>query len=209
MQQPIKSARFVTSVALDSSTKIAPLPQIAVAGKSNVGKSSFINALTNHGKLARTSGAPGRTRLINYFEVRYGEKDAFHLVDLPGYGYAAVSRAEKQKWGPLIEGYLHSSQHLKLLLLLVDIRHDPGENDLIMNEWIRSMNIPYLVVATKSDKIGKSQWHRRCMDLAFHLKLDFIEQVQPFSSLNRQGVAQVWKHMVQALQNKQDQAQHV
>lgn len=199
MDQPIKSARFVTSVALGSEPAISPLPEIAVAGKSNVGKSSFINALTNHGKLARTSSAPGRTRLVNYFELRYGGQSAFYLVDLPGYGYAAVSRAEKQKWGPLIEGYLRGSRQLKLLLLLVDIRHDPGENDLQMNDWIRAMNIPYLVVATKSDKIGKSQWHRRRMDLAFHLKLDLLEQVQPFSSLNRQGVQAVWEQMLSAL----------
>lgn len=200
MEQPIKSAKFITSVALGSTPqKINPLPEIAVAGKSNVGKSSFINALTNHNKLARTSGAPGRTRLVNYFELRYGDKEAFHLVDLPGYGYAAVSRAEKEKWGPLIEGYLRGSQQLKLLLLLVDIRHDPGQNDLQMNDWIRAMKLPYLVVATKSDKIGKSQWHRRRMDLAFHLKLDMLEQIQPFSSLNRQGIQGVWQQMEKVL----------
>lgn len=196
---PIKNARFVTSQALDSPAPSFDLPEIAIAGKSNVGKSSFINAITRHGKLARTSGAPGRTRLVNYFELRYAEAQALHLVDLPGYGYAAVSKAEKAKWGPLIEGYLRSSQNLKLLLLLVDIRHDPGENDVQMNEWIRAMNIPYLVVATKSDKIAKSQWHRRRMDIAFHLKLDFIDQVYPFSSVNRQGTDAIWEQMYTAV----------
>ena len=127
------------------------LPQIAVAGKSNVGKSTLINRLCRRNKLARTSSTPGKTRLINIFLLN----DMFHLVDLPGYGFAKVDRQEKLRWGRMMQDYFTGSEELKHVLCLVDIRHDPTEDDLTMNRFLRETGIPFTVVATKADKISR------------------------------------------------------
>ena len=149
----IKYAEFVTSVALGQPYP-APLGfEVAIVGKSNVGKSSLINRLCGNGKLARTSSQPGKTRLINFFSINRGQ---FYLVDLPGYGYAKASKAEQQKWGELIESYLASGR-VDHLLMLIDIRHAPTENDRQMLQYLLYYNIPYTLIATKSDKLAKSQ----------------------------------------------------
>ena len=146
----IKSAEFVTSMAAYVPPQ-PPLPQIAIAGKSNVGKSSLINCLCRRKALAKTSATPGKTRLINLFLLN-GE---FHLVDLPGYGFAKVDKQEKLRWGDMMERYFRNTQELRLTLHLVNIRHEPTQDDLQMNAFLRGMGLPFLVIATKADKISR------------------------------------------------------
>ena len=150
----IKNAEFLTSVALGSNLPNDSAPEIAIAGKSNVGKSSFINFLVNQKSLAKTSSTPGRTRLVNFFSINKGE---LYLVDLPGYGFARVSDEEKDKWAKLIEGYLTSSPMLKGVFLLVDCRLEPTDNDRLLIQFLYSMNIGCTIIATKCDKLSKMQ----------------------------------------------------
>lgn len=150
----IKKSKFVISMAEFKSFPGQGLPEIALAGKSNVGKSSLINSLTNNSKLARTSSAPGKTRLVNFYQLN--DEDMF-LVDLPGYGFAKAPRQEKDKWAAMIEGYLERSQNLRHVLQLVDIRHTPTQEDQMMVEYLRHYDIPFTVVATKADKLSKAQ----------------------------------------------------
>ena len=146
----IKSAEFVTSMSAYKAPSPA-LPQIAVAGKSNVGKSSLINCLCRRKSLARTSATPGKTRLINLFLLN----NEFHLVDLPGYGFAKVDKAEKARWGQMMEDYFRDADELRLTLHLVDIRHEPTQDDLQMNAFLRASGLPFLVIATKADKVSR------------------------------------------------------
>jgi len=147
----IKSAEFVTSLADYGDFPGRGLPQIAVAGKSNVGKSTLINRLCRRSKLARTSATPGKTRLLNIFLLN----GAFHLVDLPGYGFAKVDKREKQRWGAMMQDYFAKAEELRHVLCLVDIRHEPTEDDRTMNRFLREMEIPFTVIATKADKISR------------------------------------------------------
>ena len=147
----IKSAEFVTSMAEYGKFPGKGLPQIAVAGKSNVGKSTLINRLCRRNKLARTSSTPGKTRLLNVFLLN-GE---FHLVDLPGYGFAKVDKQEKLRWGKMMQDYFAEAEELKHVLCLVDIRHEPTEDDITMNRFLRESGIPFSVIATKADKISR------------------------------------------------------
>lgn len=149
----ITKSSFVRSLSAFSEFPGQGLPEIAMAGKSNVGKSTLINSLTHNSKLARTSSEPGKTRLVNLYRIN----DAFFLVDLPGYGFAKAPKQEKQKWGEMIEGYLQGSKHLKRVLMLVDIRHAPTEDDQLMVEYLRHYDIPFSVIATKADKLSKAQ----------------------------------------------------
>ena len=153
----IRKSKFVTSLAELKPFPGQGLPEIALAGKSNVGKSSLINNLTNNSKLARTSSAPGKTRLVNFYQIN--DEDMF-LVDLPGYGFAKAPRQEKEKWAAMIEGYLEKSHNLKHVLQLVDIRHTPTQEDVMMVNYLRHYNIPFTVVATKADKLSKAQRSR-------------------------------------------------
>ena len=150
----IKQARFIVSVANASEIKDFGAPEIAIAGKSNVGKSSFINFLVNQSKLAKTSSEPGRTRLLNYFEINNGE---YYFVDLPGYGYAKAPKGEKEKWGALIENYLRTSKNLINVFVLVDIRHEPSADDKMLINYLYSYHIPFTVIATKADKLSRAQ----------------------------------------------------
>lgn len=149
----IKNAKFVQSLSAFKEFPGQGLPEIAMVGKSNVGKSSLINNLTGKSGLARTSSEPGKTRLVNLFLIN----EAFFLVDLPGYGFARASKQEKDKWADMIEGYLKNSGHLKRVFLLVDIRHEPTINDQMMVEYLRHYEIPFTVVATKADKLSRAQ----------------------------------------------------
>ena len=147
----IKNAEFITSLAAYGDFPGKGLPQIAVAGKSNVGKSTLINKLCRRNKLAKTSATPGKTRLINIFLLN----GAFHLVDLPGYGFAKVDKQEKLRWGKMMQDYFTEAEELKHVFCLVDIRHEPTEDDKTMNRFLREMDIPFTVIATKADKISR------------------------------------------------------
>ena len=166
-------------------------PEIAFAGKSNVGKSSLINSLVNRKALARTSSQPGKTQTINFYNVN----NALYLVDLPGYGYAKVPQSEKEKWGKLIERYLHGSDQLRAVFLLIDIRHEPGANDKIMYDWICHNGYEPIIIATKLDKIKRSQIQKQVKLIREGLKVRPGTQIIPFSSETKQGVTEVWNLM--------------
>ena len=152
-------------------------PEVAFAGKSNVGKSSLINGLMNRKALARTSAQPGKTQTINFYNIN----EAMYLVDLPGYGYAKVSQSEKEKWGKMIERYLHTSKNLKAVFLLIDIRHDPSANDKMMYQWILDQGYQPIIIATKLDKIKRSQVQKHIKMLKTGLQLVPGTKVIPVS----------------------------
>ena len=164
----IKKAKFITSVADKSKIYETNAPEFAFAGKSNVGKSSLINYLTGQSKLAKTSSEPGRTRLLNYFEINDGQ---FYFGDLPGYGYAKVSKEEKIKWGDLIETYLKTSENLKNVFVLLDIRHEPSADDLLLISFLFTLNIPFTIIATKADKLSKMQTRKAVAMLSAETKV--------------------------------------
>lgn len=163
--------------------------EIAFAGKSNVGKSSLINALMNRKSFARTSATPGKTQTINFYNIN----DIMYLVDLPGYGYAKVSEKEKIQWGKLIERYLHSSKQLKAVFLLIDIRHDPSANDKMMYDWIVDSGYHPVIVATKLDKIKRSQVTKQVKAIRTGLGLGKDDILIPFSSQTKQGLDTLWE----------------
>jgi len=171
------------------------LPEIAFVGKSNVGKSSLINSLLGRKSLARISSAPGKTRTINWYEV----DEQLFFVDLPGYGYAKVSKAEQLKWGKVIETYLHKRESLKLVLLLVDVRHAPGEGDQMMMQWLQHYNVPTLVVATKSDKIKRSQHDKQKKIIREVLGISKNELLL-YSSETKAGRDEVWQRILNMVQ---------
>ena len=175
-------------------------PEVAFAGKSNVGKSSLINALMNRKSLARTSAQPGQTQTINFYNVN----DSLYLVDLPGYGYARVSKEEKEKWGKLIERYLHTSKQLKTVFLLVDIRHVPGENARIMYDWICRNGYQPVVIATKADKIKKSQLQKQIKILREGLSVKPGTKLIPFSAQTKQGREEIWNEIEEAAGLKEE-----
>ena len=178
----VKKAEFVTSIADEKSLTDFGMPEIAVAGKSNVGKSSFINFLTSNKKLARTSSEPGRTRLLNYFKLN----DELMLVDLPGYGFARVSDKEKAKWAKLIDGYLLTSKRLINVFLLLDIRHEAGEHDKMLANFLYHNNIPFTIIATKGDKLSKNAKQKAKRELANSIGVG-VDDVIVTSSLSGEG----------------------
>lgn len=190
----IKSAKFVTSVA-DKSKLLNTLPEFAFVGRSNVGKSSFINYLTGRNKLAKASSEPGRTRLVNYFEVNDGE---CMLVDLPGYGFARVSDAEKEKWATLIEGYLLESTRLVNVFVILDIRHKPSELDRVMVRFLNHYRIGFTIIATKIDQIKKHEVAKQVKMLADELCLT-PSAIYPVSSSEKKGKEAVLARMEELL----------
>ncbi len=196
----IKKSSYVKGVSQYSQCIVSDLPQIAVAGKSNVGKSSFINFLVNDSKLARTGKLPGRTRLINYFLINENSCDEFLLTDLPGYGFAKVSDAEKLKWASLLENYLAKEKMLKHVFFLVDIRHEPTKDDITMYNYLFKNNVPFTLVATKADKISKSQVKNRCRSIASIFKLG-ESNVIAVSSLNKIGKEGILDRIEKVLQS--------
>ena len=184
----IKKVNLDIVVGVTSTLPETSFPEVAFAGKSNVGKSSLINALMNRKSYARTSSQPGKTQTINFYNIN----DAMYLVDLPGYGYAKVSEQEKIKWGQLIERYLHSSAQLKAVFLLIDIRHAPSENDRIMYQWIVEQGFHPIIIATKLDKIKRSQVQKQMKVLREGLKLIPGTTIIPFSSQTKQGRDGIW-----------------
>ncbi len=187
----ITNAEFITSIAALSKYKEASAryecPEICVAGRSNVGKSTFINCITGRKKLAKASVTPGRTRLINLFDLNRG---ALVLADLPGYGYAAAPKSERQSWAKLIEGYLGTSEKLKRVFALVDIRHEPTALDKQMLKYLYAYNIPFNVIATKADKLSKSQIHAAVQTVSTSLAVG-RDDIIVFSSVNGTGKEEV------------------
>ena len=186
----IKSADLETVVGVTSKLPENLLPEFAFAGRSNVGKSSLINKLVNRKALARTSSQPGKTQTINFFLLN-GE---FYFVDLPGYGYAKVSKELQAKWGKMIERYLTRSRQLRMIFLLVDIRHEPSAGDKQMYEWVKSNEIPAVIIATKADKINRSQLNKQLAMIRKELG-GAREPIIPFSKETGQGYDEVWKVM--------------
>lgn len=165
------------------------LPEIAFAGRSNVGKSSFINSMINRKNLARTSSKPGKTRTINFYIIN----DEFRFVDLPGYGYAQVSKKEQEKWGHIIEEYLSTRNNLKEIVLVVDIRHEPTNHDLMMYNWIKSFGFRGLVIATKADKVSKGNWKKHTGIIRRKLGISNPDLIISYSSLNKLNKEKVWE----------------
>jgi len=182
----VKTSEFVTS-AVKPSQYPESLPQLAFCGRSNVGKSSLINCLLNRKKLVKTSSTPGKTRLINFFIIN----KLFYFVDLPGYGYAKVSKKEREKWRPMIETYFKIEENLLGVTVLLDIRHNPRDEELALLEWFDQYHIPYIVVLTKADKLSKSKQmkqHKHIADILSRPK----EGIIVFSAKTRKGKEQVW-----------------
>lgn len=185
----IRSLNLETVCGITSKLPDNQLPEIAFAGKSNVGKSSLINALMNRKSYARTSATPGKTQTINFYNIN----EEMYLVDLPGYGYAKVSEQEKIKWGQLIERYLHGSKQLKAVFLLIDIRHVPSANDKMMYHWIVEMGFHPIIIATKLDKIKRSQIQKQIKIVKQGLDLVPGTMVIPFSAETKQGRDEIWE----------------
>lgn len=184
----IKSVNLETVCGITSRLPENTLPEFAFAGKSNVGKSSLINGLMNRKSLARTSAQPGKTQTINYYNVN----DRFYLVDLPGYGYAAANVEIKAQWGQMIERYLHSSRQLKAVFLLVDIRHEPSGNDKIMYDWILHQGFEPVIIATKLDKIKRSQIQKQIGLIRQGLDAAENTAVIPYSAQTKQGREEIY-----------------
>ena len=163
-------------------------PEIAFAGKSNVGKSTLINAILGRRALARTSSQPGKTRTINFYDVN----GQMYVVDLPGYGYAKVPKSETAKWGQMIEDYLQRRQELRAIILLIDIRHEPGKNDIMMYDWLKHFGFDIIIAATKADKLNRSQIPKQLAVIRKTLQLAPGDVLIPFSGEKKTGVAELW-----------------
>ena len=184
----IKSVQLETVCGITSKLPDNILPEIAFAGKSNVGKSSLINGIMNRKSLARTSSQPGKTQTINFYNVN----EVFYLVDLPGYGYAKANQEVKAQWGKMIERYLHSSKQLKAVFLLIDIRHDPSANDKQMYQWMRHYGFDPIIIATKLDKINRSQIQKQLKAIRVGLEAQKDTIIIPYSSLSKQGREEIY-----------------
>ena len=185
----IKSINLETVCGITSTLPENRKPEVAFAGKSNVGKSSLINALMNRKSYARISATPGKTQTINFYNIN----DRLYLVDLPGYGYAKVSEKEKAQWGRMIERYLHASTQLKAVFLLIDIRHEPSANDKMMYKWIVEQGYEPVIIATKLDKIKRSQVQKHVKMLKEGLGLVPGTKIIPFSSVTKLGRDEIWE----------------
>lgn len=194
----ITSASYYCTAVKPSQYPQDHLPEIALVGRSNVGKSSFINAITRRKSLARISSQPGKTRTLNFYLLN----ESFYLVDLPGYGFAKVSQAEKQRWAAMIEGYLHHREQLCLILQLVDIRHEPTADDVQMFEWIKAYNIETAVIATKADKISRGRYLQHTKVIRNKLGMDQDTPLIIFSAVKGTGVEEATKILLTAYQKK-------
>jgi len=185
----VKDAQFIISAVSEKQYPEGSLPEIAMAGRSNVGKSSFINRMTNRKKLAKTSSKPGRTQTLNYYLIN----NRFYFVDVPGYGYAAVSKKERRSWGKMIENYLLGRKQLKGVVLLLDIRHEPTGDDCLMYQFLKHCRIPVVVIATKADKISKGKHAKHVKIIREKLQADPEDMVIPFSAETGIGKDEAWK----------------
>lgn len=185
----IKTVNLETVCGVTSVLPQNTMPEFAFAGKSNVGKSSLINALMNRKAYARTSAQPGKTQTINFYNIN----DSLYYVDLPGYGYANANEKVKAQWGVMIEKYLHTSKQLKLVFLLIDIRHAPGKNDVQMYDWVKQMGFEPIIIATKADKIKRSQLDKCLKVVRETLQTGKETAVIPFSAVSKQGREEIYE----------------
>lgn len=193
----IKNVALETVCGITSKLPENTRTEVAFAGKSNVGKSSLINALMNRKSLARTSSQPGKTQTINFYNIN----DSIYFVDLPGYGYARTSEHIKEQWGKMVENYLHRSRQLKAVFLLIDIRHKPSENDRIMYDWIKGHGYQPIIIATKLDKINRSQIQKQVKLLKETLKAEQNVRIVPFSATTKQGREEIYEIIEEILQS--------
>ncbi|HEL0216010.1 TPA: YihA family ribosome biogenesis GTP-binding protein [Streptococcus equi subsp. zooepidemicus] len=189
------NASILLSAANKSHYPQDNLPEIALAGRSNVGKSSFINTILGRKSLARTSSKPGKTQLLNFFNV----DDKLRLVDVPGYGYAKVSKAERARWGKMIEEYLTTRQNLRAVVSLVDFRHEPSQDDIQMYEFLKYYEIPVIIVATKADKVLRGRWNKHESMVKKSLNFDRTDAFIIFSSVERIGIDESWDTILEYL----------
>ncbi|EOI56332.1 ribosome biogenesis GTP-binding protein YihA/YsxC [Enterococcus gilvus] len=195
----VHNAEIVISAVSPKQYPETELPEIALAGRSNVGKSSFINTLIDRKDLARTSGKPGKTQTLNFYLI----EDALHFVDVPGYGYAKVSKTERAKWGEMIETYITSRKQLRAVVSLVDVRHDPSKEDVQMYEFLKYYNIPVIVVATKADKIPRGKWNKHTSEIKKKLDFDPDDTFILFSSETKKGKEEAWQAIEAAIEKDQ------
>lgn len=184
----VTKAELVISAVSPKQYPDDQLPEIALAGRSNVGKSSFINKMINRNGLARTSSQPGKTQTLNFYNI----DDLFRFVDVPGYGYAKVSKTDRQRWAKMIEEYLLNRENIRVLLLLMDFRHEPTQLDLAMKDFAEESDIPYAIVLTKLDKVKKSQWNKHLSMYKKALDLPTIDALFPVSSETGEGCQDIW-----------------
>lgn len=196
----IRSVNLETVCGITSKIPENTKPEVAFAGKSNVGKSSLINALMNRKSLARTSAQPGKTQTINYYNIN----DEIYYVDLPGYGYANANEKVKAQWGKMIEDYLHQSQMLRAVFLLIDIRHKPSENDCIMYDWVCNNGYHPIIIATKLDKINRSQIQKQVKLIKDTLQVEKGTVVIPFSATTKQGREEIYEIIDQITQSGEE-----
>lgn len=187
----VTSADFIISAVGPKQYPQDAQPEIALAGRSNVGKSSFINKMLNRKNLARTSSKPGKTQTLNFFKIN----NEFYFVDVPGYGFAKVSKTEKEKWGKMIEEYFIGRQELKAVVQLVDLRHPPTRDDQDMYAFLKHYEIPVIIVATKADKISKGQWQKHTKVVKETLDVEKGDTIILFSSETGQGKDEAWKEI--------------
>lgn len=191
----IKQSEFITSAVTPNQYPTDNRAEIAFVGRSNVGKSSLINSLTNRRKLVKVSGTPGKTRLVNFFLIN----NEFYFVDLPGYGYAKVSKTEKQSWGKFIETYLIDRHQLRKIVLLLDCRHKPTQDDMIMYDFIKRFGYKCLIIATKSDKLTKNELAKNLKMIREEIGLEKDDEMLTFSSLNKQGKEKILENLENTL----------
>ena len=184
----VNQAEIVISAVKPDQYPAAPLPEFALAGRSNVGKSSFINKMINRKNLARTSSKPGKTQTLNFYLIN----EMLHFVDVPGYGYAKVSKSERDAWGRMIETYLTSREQLRAVLLIVDLRHPPSKDDVMMYEFIKHYELPVVIIATKADKIPKGKWQKHKKVVKETLGLHPEDEIVLFSSETGHGKDEAW-----------------
>lgn len=198
----VTNAEFIISAVGPDQYPVDALPEIALAGRSNVGKSSLINRMINRKNLARTSSTPGKTQHMNYYRIN----EALYFVDFPGYGYAKVSKTQRAAWGKMIEKYMLERQTLKLVLMVVDLRHPPTKDDVMMYDWLQHYDIPICVVATKADKIPKSRWQKHVKQMKESLLLRSTDLFVMFSSELGVGKEELWA-VIQSFVESSDSSQ--
>lgn len=189
MKFPIQKAEIIISAVGEDQYPELLLPEVAIAGRSNVGKSSLINKLLNRKKLARTSSKPGRTRTINFFNI----EDELIFVDVPGYGYAKVSKEELEKWSEMLEHYFETREELSKVILIVDFRHKPTQQDIQMYDYLKYLDLPVLILATKADKVKPGVRNSHMNELLQTMKVSEADDVVTFSSITGEGVEEVWE----------------